>query len=70
MVYADAPNNPDLAMSYNNIGVTYSDLGDYTKALEFLSKACSIYKAINTNGQYDSKIRILEMRLEMLTDNN
>lgn len=70
VIYADTPNHPSLADSYGTIGALYGGLGDHLNAFEFLSKACMIYKAINTNGQYDSKIRRLEMILEMLTDNN
>ena len=35
----------DIAISYNNIGLVYSDKGDYDKALEFLNKAMTIRKA-------------------------
>ncbi|CAF4312163.1 unnamed protein product, partial [Rotaria sordida] len=36
------PNHPDLAYSYNNIGLAYFGKGDYSKALSFLEKALAI----------------------------
>ncbi|CAF4303304.1 unnamed protein product, partial [Rotaria sordida] len=27
------PNHPDLATSYNNIGLVYNNMGEYSKAL-------------------------------------
>ncbi|CAF1692108.1 unnamed protein product, partial [Adineta ricciae] len=35
-------NHPDLASSYNNIGMVYSDMGDYSKALEYYERASTI----------------------------
>ncbi|CAF4406931.1 unnamed protein product, partial [Rotaria sordida] len=37
------PNHPDLAASYNNIGLVYDNMGDYSKALEFYEKAHQIF---------------------------
>ena len=34
--------HPNLAASYNNVGGTYGDLGDHSKALEFKLKALAI----------------------------
>ena len=34
--------HPSLALSYNNVGSTYGDLGDHGKALEYLLKALTI----------------------------
>ena len=39
-------NHPDTAISYNNIGVVYYNLGDYDKALEYYNKALEIRKAV------------------------
>ncbi|CAF4361244.1 unnamed protein product [Rotaria sordida] len=36
------PNHPDLASSYNNIGLVYDNMGEYSKALSFLEKAHEI----------------------------
>ena len=36
------PNHPDLATSYNNIGLVYSDMGQYSKALEYYEKDLEI----------------------------
>jgi tetratricopeptide (TPR) repeat protein len=38
------PNHPDLATSYNNIGMTYCNKNDYSKALTFLEKAITIWQ--------------------------
>ncbi|CAF4680571.1 unnamed protein product, partial [Rotaria magnacalcarata] len=38
------PTHPDLANSYNNIGVAYSEMGDYPKAISLLEKALDIYR--------------------------
>ena len=38
--------HPDTALSYNNIGSIYSDMGDYPKALEFYTKALSIREKV------------------------
>ncbi len=35
-------NHPDVATSYNNIGLVYADLGENSKALEFYQKALKI----------------------------
>ena len=35
-------NHPDLATSYNNIGVVYYNMQDRSKALSFLQKAMNI----------------------------
>ena len=34
--------HPDIAASYNNIGVVYRHQGNYNKALEYLNKALDI----------------------------
>ncbi|CAF1465947.1 unnamed protein product [Adineta ricciae] len=34
-------NHPDLATSYNNIGLVYDHMGDYAKALQYYEKATS-----------------------------
>ena len=39
-------NHPDIATSYNNIGVIYSDKGDYDKALEYHLKAMEIRESV------------------------
>jgi len=36
------PNHPDLAKSYNNIGLVYNSKGEYDKALEFYQKSLEI----------------------------
>lgn len=36
-------NHPDMAISYNNIGTLYADLGEYGKASEYLNKALGIW---------------------------
>ena len=38
--------HPSTATSYNNIGLTYDYLGDYTKALEYLQKALDIREKV------------------------
>ena len=38
--------NSDTATSYNNIGLTYDNLGDYTKALEYYFKALDVYEKV------------------------
>jgi tetratricopeptide (TPR) repeat protein len=35
-------NHPDLATSYNNIGVVYKNMGEYSKALSYYEKALEI----------------------------
>ena len=37
-----APNDPDLAASYNNIGLVYFNMGEYPKALSSYEKALAI----------------------------
>ena len=37
-------NHPYLAASYDNVGSTYGDLGDHTKALEYQEKALEVRK--------------------------
>ena len=37
------PNHPDLANSYNNIGMVYNNMGEYSKALSYLQKAHDIW---------------------------
>jgi tetratricopeptide (TPR) repeat protein len=36
------PNHPDLAMSYNNIGLVYENMSNYSKALSFYERAVDI----------------------------
>lgn len=36
----------ELASSYNNVGTTYSDLGEYQQALEYQMKALRIYEQV------------------------
>ena len=40
------PDSSALATAYNNLGNTYSDLGDHNKALEYLLKALAIYEKV------------------------
>jgi tetratricopeptide (TPR) repeat protein len=35
-------NHPDLACSYNNIGLVYENIGDFTKALSFYERTMAI----------------------------
>ena len=44
MKIALPPNHPDLASSYNNIGVVYENLKDYPKALSYYQKAQEIWQ--------------------------
>ncbi|CAF4284820.1 unnamed protein product, partial [Rotaria sordida] len=45
-----SPDDPDLALSYNNISAVYYHMGDYSKALEFYKNALKIYeKALPPN---------------------
>ena len=37
------PNHPNLATSYNNIGLVHDKMGEYSKALEFHQKCLDIY---------------------------
>jgi tetratricopeptide (TPR) repeat protein len=52
--------NETTAMSYNNIGNVYDDLGDYDKALEYHNKALEIRKSVlgenhpDTASSYDN----------------
>ena len=39
-VYGDS--HPDVAISYNNIGLVYDDLGDYVRALEYHQQSLAI----------------------------
>ncbi|CAF5216133.1 unnamed protein product, partial [Rotaria magnacalcarata] len=38
------PTHPDLAQSYNNIGMTYYPMGEYSKAFSYLEKALGILR--------------------------
>ncbi len=38
--------HPDTAMSYNNIGGVYDDMGNYTKALKYYGKALAIREKV------------------------
>lgn len=46
--------NETTAMSYNNIGAIYDDLGDYDKALEFHNKALEIRKDVLEENHPDT----------------
>jgi tetratricopeptide (TPR) repeat protein len=39
-------NNPETAMSYNNIGVVYDNLGEYDKAFGYYFKALEIFEEV------------------------
>ena len=39
-------NHPDLATSYNNIGIVYADRSDYNTALKYYDKARKIYEQV------------------------
>ena len=47
--------HPDTAMSYNNIGIVYSDRSDYDKALEYYKLALEIQEKVLGKGQGASK---------------
>ncbi|CAF1580572.1 unnamed protein product [Adineta steineri] len=36
------PNHPDLASSYNNIGLVYENMGNYSKARTYYERAIQI----------------------------
>ncbi|CAF4780546.1 unnamed protein product, partial [Rotaria sp. Silwood2] len=38
------PNHPDLASSYNNIGMVFDNMGDYTKAIGYYERSLEIQK--------------------------
>ena len=40
------PDHPELAQAYNNVGVTYGDLGSHSKALEYKLKALTIRERV------------------------
>lgn len=40
------PNSGNLATAYSNVGGTYNDLGDHTKALEYQMKAHQIFETV------------------------
>jgi len=37
-------NHPDLAISYNNIGTVYYDMGEYSKALSYFERTLIIFQ--------------------------
>ena len=39
-------NHPDVAMSYNNIGLVYDAMGDYSKALDYYEKSLRIMLSV------------------------
>ena len=41
-VFKNNPNHPDIAASYNNLGLAYNEKGDYNKALDCFQKAFKI----------------------------
>ena len=56
------PNDPDLAMSFNNIALVYDEMGEYTRALSYYEKALAIkqqQQSLSPNG----------LNLEALYDN-
>ncbi|CAF4403293.1 unnamed protein product, partial [Rotaria sordida] len=38
------PNHPELAISYNNIGLVYNNMGEYSKALSSYEQSLEIDK--------------------------
>ncbi|MDE6277769.1 MAG: tetratricopeptide repeat protein [Muribaculaceae bacterium] len=44
--------NPDMALSYNNIGTVYDSQGDYDKALEYFQKAPNIWLEVGEEHPY------------------
>ena len=40
------PQHPDLATSYNNVGITYFYMGDFHKSVEYLEKALAILEKV------------------------
>ncbi|CAF1473356.1 unnamed protein product [Rotaria sordida] len=40
------PNHPDLAISYNDIALVYTNMGDYSKSLEFYEKLLKIREKV------------------------
>ena len=53
----------DVAGAYNNIGVAYSHLGDYNKALEYYEKAYAIY--VKLLGKEYPNTQIVKKNIEM-----
>ena len=45
-IYKDQPDHPDIAMSLNNLGSSYSNIKDETKALKLIKEALEIYRRI------------------------
>jgi tetratricopeptide (TPR) repeat protein len=60
-------NHPDLATSYNNIGMVYKNMGEYSKALSFLEKALSIFK--ETLPSNHRNIQIVQKNIDILKNN-
>ena len=40
------PEHPSLAISYNNVGITYAYMKDFSKAVEYLEKALEIREKV------------------------
>ena len=40
------PKHPSLATSYNNVGITYAYMKDFSKAVEYLEKALAIVEKV------------------------
>ena len=45
--------HPDVAFSYNNIGLVYHSQGDYARALEYLQQSLVIYQQVFGNSHPD-----------------
>jgi tetratricopeptide (TPR) repeat protein len=54
--------HPDVASIYNNIGIVYYKQSDYSKALDYLSKALAIYE--NILGPDHSKLQTVKDNIE------
>ena len=42
--YEQSPNHPNIAASYNNLGLAYADKGEYEQAINYLKQALKIYE--------------------------
>ena len=51
-------NHPDLAISYNNIGLVYDKMGEYSKALSYYEKAQQIWqKSLPPTHPYIAEVK-------------